>query len=252
MRRNSCTVIVLASPVPAEVLGTVDRSMNVTLVRPADPAGSDGAASQAAGHTAGQAAGRAASRADIRANGLAAAAGALRRAASITSPYALVTADPLAAVAEGWREMWDLARPQGPSRFEQEASAALTAWRAGQFELPDYYLVVAGAAEGATASAPVDPGAAEPSGQADQLFPDFYLGPLRAARPHRVAFVPAAQPAEQAAGVLQALGSLRHGPWWPSLDALIDTARNFYPGHLATSGHLASRPPSYPPTSPAI
>jgi hypothetical protein len=244
MRRNSCTVIVLASPVPAEVLGTVDRSMNVTLVKPAGPAGSDGAASQAAGQAAGRAAGQtsaqAASRAGVRANGLAAAAGALRRAASTTSPYALVTADPLAAVAEGWRGMWDLARPQGPARFEQEALAALTAWRAGQFELPDYYLVVAGATTGATASAPADPGAAEPSGQPDQLDPDFYLGPLRSARPHRVAFVPAAEPAEQAAGVLQAIGSLRHGPWWPSLDALIDTARNFYPGHLATSGHLAT------------
>ena len=154
-------------------------------------------------------------------------------AASATSPYALVTADPLAAVAEGWRGMWDLARPKGPARFEQEASAALTAWRAGQFELPDYYLVAGGATASATASAPADPGAAEPSGQPDQLDPDFYLGPLRAARPHRVAFVPAAEPAEQAAGVLQALGSLRHGPWWPSLDELIDTARNFYPGHLA-------------------
>ncbi|MBV9792548.1 MAG: hypothetical protein JO016_01300 [Actinobacteria bacterium] len=34
MRRNSCTVIVLAGPAPAAVLGTVGRSMNVTLVRP--------------------------------------------------------------------------------------------------------------------------------------------------------------------------------------------------------------------------
>jgi hypothetical protein len=248
MRRNSCTVIVLASPVPAEVLGTVGRSMNVTLVRPADPAGSGGTASQAAGRATGQAAAQAASgaagRADVRANGLAAGAGALRRAASTTSPYALVTADPLAAVAEGWRGMWDLARPQGPARFEQEASAALTAWRAGQFELPDYYLVVAGATAGAAASALADPGAAEPSSQPDHLDLDFYLGPLRAARPHRVAFVPAAEPAEQAAGVLQALGSLRHGPWWPSLDALIDTARNFYPGHLAEA---ATRPAASSP-----
>jgi hypothetical protein len=236
MRRNSCTVIVLASPVPAEVLGTVGRSMNVTLVRPADPARSGGADGRAAGRAAGQA--------DSRADGLAAAAAALRRAASATSPYALVTADPLAAVAEGWRGMWDLARPQGPARFEQEASAALTAWRAGQFELPDYYLVVAGAttsaSAGATASSRAEPGAAEPSGQPDELAPDFYLGPLRAARPHRVAFVPAAEPAEQAAGVLQALGSLRHGPWWPGLDELIDTARNFYPGHL-TETATASR-----------
>jgi hypothetical protein len=59
-----------------------------------------------------------------------------------------------------------------------------------------------------------------------------------------VAFVPAAEPAEQAAGVLQALGSLRHGPWWPALDDLIDTARHFYPGQLSeTAGTTASGAP---------
>jgi hypothetical protein len=204
MRRNSCTVIVLAGPVPAEVLGTLSRSMNVTLVRPADQDGS------------------------AVTDGLAAAADALRRAASATSAYALVTADPLAAVAEGWQGMWDLAHPQGPARFEQEASAALAAWRAGRFELPDYYLVTAAEADDS-----------ETAGQVEQ---NFYLGPLRAVRPHRVAFVPAAEPAEQAVGVLQALGSLRHGPWWPGLDDLIAAARTFYPGSLAEatpgSGHL--------------
>jgi hypothetical protein len=194
--------------------------MNVTLVRPAEPPGSS--APSGSGGADGP-------------HRLAPAAEALRRAASATSPYALVTADPLGAVAEGWRGMWDLTRPQGPGRFEQEASAALAAWRAGQFELPDYYLVTASAA------APADPGAAEPSDQVEQ---DFYLGPLRAARPHRVAFVPAAEPAEQAAGVLQALGSLRHGPWWPALDDLVDAARNFYPGRLSeTAGVTPSGPP---------
>jgi hypothetical protein len=196
MRHNSCTVIVLASPVPPEVLATVDRSMNVTLVRPADPAKPDDPDGAGA------------------ADGLAAAAGALRRASSATSPYALVTADPLAAVAGGWQQLWDLAHPQGPARFEQEAATVLAAWRAGQFELPDYYLVTG----------------SEAREQGEQ---DFYLGPLRAARPHRVVFVPAAEPAEQAAGVLTALGSLAHGPWWPSLDDLLQTARTFYPGRLS-------------------
>ena len=54
-----------------------------------------------------------------------------------------MTADPLAAVAESWREMWDVSRPPGPAGFEQAAARALTAWRAGRFELPDYYLVLA-------------------------------------------------------------------------------------------------------------
>jgi hypothetical protein len=208
MRRSSCTVIVLASPVPPEVLGAVGRSMNVTLVRPADD---DADAT----------------------DGLAVAAAALRRAASATSPYALVTADPLAAVADGWRAMWNVSRPQGSARFEQEATAALAAWRAGRFELPDYYLVTATAPQPGTPDAP------------DEGEQDFHLGPLRAARPHRVAFVPAAEPAEQAAGVLQALGRLRHGPWWPGLDELIETARDFYPGHLpetaASAGGRSAR-----------
>jgi hypothetical protein len=208
MRRNSCTVIVLGSPVPPEVLGAVGRSMNVTLVHPADQDGSAG--------------------------GPAAAADALRRAASATSPYALVTADPLAAVAEGWQGMWDLTHPQGPARFEQEASGALAAWRSGQFELPDYYLVTAAEADDPMQTNPVQTRTVQTStvlpGPPEQ---NFYLGPLRAARPRRVAFVPATEPAEQAAGVLQALGSLRHGPWWPALDDLIAAARTFYPGSLA-------------------
>jgi hypothetical protein len=222
MRHNSCTVIALASPVPPEVLATVGRSMNVTLVRPADPEKTadpakpddpDGASA---------------------ADGLTAAAGALRRASSATSPYALVTADPLAAVAGGWQHMWDLAHPQGPARFEQEAAIALAAWRAGQFELPDYYLVAASSHE---PGQPGQPGQPDQTGQTGQ---DFYLGPLRAARSHRVVFVPAAEPAEQAAGVLTALGSLAHGPWWPSLDDLLQAARTFYPGRLSETTPAAS------------
>jgi hypothetical protein len=198
MRCNSCSVVVLAGSAPGEVLAAVGRSMNVTLIRPEEPADSGG-------------------------DGVAAAAGALRRAGRATSPYALVTADPLAAVAASWRAMWDVSRPEGPAEFEQEAAIALAAWRAGQFELPDYYLVLA------DETAPVAPGAdPEPK-------PDFYLGPLRSVRPHRVAVVAAAEPAEQAAGLLHALGSLRHGRWWPPLDEIIDAARRFYPGALAES-----------------
>ena len=110
--------------------------------------------------------------------------------------------------------MWDVSRQPGPAEFEQEAARALAAWRAGLFELPDYYLVLAAAAGtgAATGGGAVDVG---------DHRPDFHLGPLRAARPHRVAVVAATEPAQQAAGVLQALGSLRHGPWWPGLDEVI-------------------------------
>jgi hypothetical protein len=196
MRRNASTVVVLPGPVPAEILAAVDRSMNVNLIRPAGPAGpaADG-------------------------DGLEAAAGALGRAARSTAPYVLVPADPLAAVAASWQAMWDVSRQPGPVPFELEAAKAVAAWRAGRFELPDYYLVLA--AGDAAGGQDADPG------------PDFYLGPLRSARPRRVAVVPAAEPAQQAAGVLQALGSLRHGPWWPGLDEVLEAARTFYPGRLA-------------------
>ena len=199
MRRNASTVVVLAGPAPGEVLAALGRSMNVALVRPAEGAeGAEGAA--------------------------AAAAEALQRAGRATSPYALVPADPLAAVAASWREMWDVSRQEGSAAFEQEAVKALAAWRAGRFELPDYYLVLA---------------------REDTEGPDFYLGPLRSARPHRVVLVPEQEPGRQAAGVLHALGSLRHGPWWPGLDEVIEVARRFYPDSLAegiATGPLPATP----------
>jgi len=106
MRRNASTVVVLPGPAPAEVLTAVARSMNVALIRPKDPADDD-------------------------ADGLEAAAEALQEAGRSTSAYALVPADPLAAVAASWQAMWDVSRPEGPAGFEQEALKALTAWRAG-------------------------------------------------------------------------------------------------------------------------
>jgi hypothetical protein len=193
MRRNPSTVVVLPGAVPAEVLAAASRSMNVALIRPddlEDPAAADGGT-------------------------LEAAAAALRQAGRSTSPYALVPADPLAAVAASWQAMWDVSRPEDAAGFEAEAVKVLAAWRSGRFELPDYYLVLGTGLDVAEAR------------------PDFYLGPLRSARPHRVAFVAATEPAQQAVGVLQALGSLRHGPWWPGLDQVIEVARTFYPDRLA-------------------
>jgi hypothetical protein len=216
MRRNPSTVVVLAGSAPGEVLAAVGQSMNVTLIRPEDPADGDSDATMVA-------------------------AAALERAGRTTSPYALVLADPLAAVAAGWQAMWDVSRQEGPAEFELEAAKALAAWRTGQFELPDYYLVLAAdtgaravavAVGGAGARAVGGSGAAG-GGATAERGPDFYLGPLRSARPNRVAFVAATEPPAQAAGVLQALGSLRHGPWWPGLDDVIEQARGFYPDSLA-------------------
>lgn len=150
--------------------------------------------------------------------GIEPATAALRRAAGISSPYVLVAADPLAAVAAEWEAMWEVtATARGSEAFELRAGEALAAWHANQFELPDYYLVLA------------------PETPPDEQHPSFYLGPLRAVRSHRVAVVAAAEPAEQAAGMLTALASLRHGRWWPSLDDIIGTAREYYPGALSGS-----------------
>jgi hypothetical protein len=185
MRHNPSTVVVLAGQPGDALLAAVGRLMNVSLVPPAD--GGD-------------------------------AASALRRAARITSPYVMVAADPLAEVAAQWQAMWEISdTPRGSEAFELRAAEALASWRAGQFELPDYYLVLA---------QPAAPPGAEPP-------PDFYLGPLRGLRPHRVAVVAASETAEQAAGVHTALGSLRHGRWWPPLPEVVDAARHFYPGSLS-------------------
>jgi len=192
VRHNPSTVVVLAGKLPDQVLTAVGRSMNVVLVRPA----ADG-------------------------DGVEVPAATLRRVTGISAPSVLVAADPLAAVAAGWSAMWDLSGDgRGGEEFELRAGEALAAWRAGQFELPDYYLVLADETGPAAA---------------DERRPDFYLGPLRSVRPHRVAVAAAASPAEQAAALLSELGSLRAGRWWPSLDDIMGTARGFYPGALTES-----------------
>jgi hypothetical protein len=232
VRRNPSTVVVLAGQPQDAVLSAIGKSLNVVLVRP------DGDAS------AGQD------------GGVEAAIWALRRAAGISAPYVLVAADPLAAVAAEWRAMWEITAQRGPADFELRAAEALAAWRANQFELPDYYLVLAEEAASppvGAASAPGAPGAHRGTGAAlgtgtagpgsePGPRPDFYLGPLRSVRPHRVAVVAAdparsGEPAAQAAALLSELGSLRHGPWWPSLDDIFRTARGFYPGSLGESPH---------------
>jgi hypothetical protein len=179
MRRSPATVVILAGSVPAPVLDAVGHS--VPLIRPADDSAE-------------------------------AALDALRRASGVSAPYVLVHADPLDPVAAQWHAMWDLGdTDRDPARFEVAAGAALASWRAGTFELPDYYLVA---------------GAAVPD-------PDFYLGPLRSSRPNRVAVAIAGEPAELAAEIVHVLASLRHGPWWPPLDQIVAAARDFYPGSLA-------------------
>jgi hypothetical protein len=224
VRRNPSTVVVLAGRPSEQVLAAVGRSLNVVLVRPESPASGTAGGAEAAG--------------------IEGAAGALRRAGGVSAAYVLVAADPLASLAAAWEAMWSLtAESHGSDDFELRAAEALGAWRAKRFELPDYYLVLAeetaagraGAAEPGGAPGAGGAPAANAASGAGEPRADFYLGPLRAVRPNRVAVAAGATPAAQADALLSELGSLRHGPWWPSLEEIVATARGFYPGTLAES-----------------
>ena len=218
VRHNPSTVVVLAGLPGEQVLAAVSRSLNVVLVRPEPvPAGAGGAAED---------------------TGIEGAASALRRAAGISAPYVLVAADPLREVAAAWQAMWQVsAEPQRSDEFELRAAEAMGAWRAKRFELPDYYLVLAGESAPGGAGRPGAPAASRASGASAAVEgrADFYLGPLRAVRPNRVTVAAGASPAAQADALLSELGSLPHGPWWPPLDEVLRTARGFYPGSLAES-----------------
>jgi hypothetical protein len=193
-------VVVLVGAVAEPLLAGLARSSNVSLVRPPEE----------------------------EKDPLTAAALALGQAAGRASPYVVVPADPLAEVAAEWAAMWDLtAGPGHAAAFEERAAAAVAAWRAGRFELPDYYVTLT------PGDAPV-PDAAPVSGGSTGM----YLGPLRAARPRRVGAVVTAagdEAAENTERVLQALRTLRHGPWWPPLDELLGQARHFFAGSLGES-----------------
>jgi hypothetical protein len=187
-------MVVLVGEVGEGLLAELGRSGNVSVARAPDAGQQDGAQPPPAWQVG---------------------ALAMREAARRQSAYVIVPDDPLAGIAAAWRAMWDVASgPGGAAAFEEQAAEALAAWRDKRFELPDYYLVVAGA-------------------QADGLGQDLYLGPLRAARPRRVVVAGAGDGPGQAGRVLDALRSLEHGPWWPPLGQLIDAARRFYAGGLA-------------------
>jgi hypothetical protein len=244
MRRESSTVVSVVGEVRDALLAQLATTPNVSVARPqADGSGAGGE--------------------------LETAVAALRQATGKASSFVLVPADPLAGVASQWRDMWDLSHgPRGSAAFEARVGDALAAWRAGRFELPDYYLVLAPAPtagpghDAPTGSGPVAAGAAAGAGgpaaggsaaggsaagghAGEGAGPDFYLGPLRAARPHRVAvaLTPAAErPGPPRAGhVLDALRRLEHGPWWPPLDEVIDTARRFFAGGLAGAPSAVAR-----------
>jgi hypothetical protein len=197
MRRESSTVVALVGEVDDALLAGLSRSPNVSVAR---ATAADTGAPASDGPTS------------VR-PGWAAGAAAMQRASRLRATFVIVPADPLADVAEDWRAMWDLSDARGAAEFDASAAGALAAWRAKEFELPDYYVVV-----------PPGPGGTGP---------DLYLGPLRGVRPHRVAVAGRADRQFQAAAIVDTLRSLEHGPWWPPLDELLDAARRFYAGGLA-------------------
>ena len=196
MRRESSTVVVLVGEIGEGLLAALAKSPGISVVRAPAAGTGESPAGQPAPARPGWEAG----------------ALALREAARRRSMYVIVPDDPLADVAAGWRAMWE--GPGGAAGFEERAADVLAAWRDKRFELPDYYLVVAPVLDAGTG-------------------PDLYLGPLRAARPRRVAVAGIDGGPGQTARVLDALRSLEHGPWWPPLDELIGVARRFYAGGLA-------------------
>ena len=196
MRRESSTVVVLVGEIGDGLLAALAKSPGISVVRA--PAAGTGKPAD--------------SGPDAARPGWEAGALALREAARRRSMYVIVPDDPLAEVAAGWRAMW--AGPGGAAGFEEHAAQVLAAWRDKRFELPDYYLVVAPAGDGAAG-------------------PDLYLGPLRAVRPRRVAVAGVAGRPGQASALVDTLRSLPQGPWWPPLEELLDAARHFYAGGLA-------------------
>ena len=155
-----------------------------------------------------------------RGSGLEAAAALLRRAEAASAPYAVLAADPLEELKTQWLALWRERR--GPEAFEQAAGRAVAAWRSGSFELPDYYVVLAGEARG-------------PAPHHD----DLHLGLLRTERPARVvAVAPEPSLAAEVTAVLGALSSLSQGPWWPPLDELVARARAYFPGGLGAAAEV--------------
>jgi hypothetical protein len=117
-------------------------------------------------------------------------------ATRVTSRYFVHDADPLASIANAWTRLFDGEGPIG--EVEVAVSATLSRARAGSLELPDYYVVT----------------------EADTMAPTrrhWFFGVLHGAAPQRV--VPAGHGPHD---VLDALGTLRPGRWWPPLDELLD------------------------------
>jgi hypothetical protein len=128
-----------------------------------------------------------------------------------TSPYLLHDADPLAWVADAWSRFFDGEGAIG--ELEVAVSETLARWRARSLDLPDYYLVV-------------NPEELQPTRR------HWFLGVLGSTAPLRVVASHPAQP------LVDRLGDLRPGPWWPDLDRLLSGIERVVPDR---AGHPGAR-----------
>jgi hypothetical protein len=151
-------------------------------------------------------------RSDPEASLLDRAMAAGEEAGHTAAPYLLHDADPLAAVADAWAARFDGTGVAGD--LEIAVAATLSRWRARSLDLPDYYLI------------------ADPEGYGATLR-HWYLGVLAGAAPSRVV---ALRPSVSIADQLPELGT---GPWWPSLDRLLDGIDRVVPDRV---GQLAAPP----------
>jgi hypothetical protein len=134
---------------------------------------------------------------------------ASRLVSARSAPYVLHDADPLAWVADAWTDRFDGRGVVGD--LEVAVSETLARWRAGSLELPDYYLLV-------------DPEGLEPTRR------HWYMGVLGSAAPARVV------PARPAVSVIDQLGTLPPGPWWPDLDRLLVDLDRVVPDQVGRPG----------------
>ncbi|MGD9796598.1 MAG: hypothetical protein AB7H43_03765 [Acidimicrobiia bacterium] len=148
-------------------------------------------------------------RADPDAPPLDRALAAWREASGTSAPYVVHDADPLAWVAEAWIRRFDGAGAAG--ELEVAVSETLARWRARSLDLPDYYLLVDPEGLGVTRR-------------------HWYLGVLGAAAAARVV------PARPAVGLLDQLGALPPGPWWPDLDRLVADLDRVVPDQVGRLG----------------
>jgi hypothetical protein len=126
--------------------------------------------------------------------------------------YVVHDADPLAWVAGAWTRRFD---GQGPiGELEVAIAETLARWRAGSIDLPDYYLLV------------------EPE-DLDVARRHWFIGVLGAASPARVI------PARNTGVLVDRLGELPPGRWWPPLDRLVGDLERTLPEQAGLIGAQA-------------